>query len=473
MFRSQQRKTKILFGLSDVFLTAAAFEIAYRFRQSLNLDNNFFLEADVHTLLLCFSVFTCVAAGYWLNVYTNPDGTDIRVILRDATRQTFYSAIAQLLFIYFGLHIEISRVFLTLYFAGTWTFLILFRAAARNTIPLVHRQFGLKRYILIAGLGPRAEHLGRSLEDYYDRGIRIAGFLAPPSATDTPESVSLRDTYPVFPISGLRSMLARHVIDEVHFAVDSGELPALEEVFLWCDEEGVCTRVAVDFFPHVNSSLALERLGTTPMLTFSAAPDDEFLLFAKRSIDIVLSIAGLVLLSPLLLITAILIRATSKGPIVFRQTRCGLNGRTFTCYKFRSMVVDAEERLADVAHLNTREIVTKIPNDPRLTPIGKWLRKFSIDELPQLVNVLRGDMSLVGPRPAIPSEVARYQRWQRRRLRMRPGLTCLWALEGRDKVDFEAWMRLDLEYIDSWSLGLDARIILRTIPEVLSGRGAS
>ena len=172
------------------------------------------------------------------------------------------------------------------------------------------------------------------------------------------------------------------------------------------------------------------------------------------------------------LIAAALIKLTSRGPVIFRQTRCGLNGRTFTLYKFRSMVADAEQRLHEVAHLNLKEVVTKIPDDPRLTAVGKWLRRFSIDEIPQLLNVLTGDMSLVGPRPAIPSEVAQYKRWQRRRLRMRPGLTCLWAVRGRDSVDFESWMRLDLQYIDNWSLGLDARIILMTIPQVLSGRAS-
>jgi exopolysaccharide biosynthesis polyprenyl glycosylphosphotransferase len=267
-------------------------------------------------------------------------------------------------------------------------------------------------------------------------------------------------------------MMAQHVIDEIHFAVESDQLPSLEEVFLWCDEEGVCSRLAVDFFPHVNSELALERLGNTPLLTFTAAPDDAVLLLVKRALDITLAAIATVLLSPILILSALAIKLTSQGPVIFHQTRCGLNGRTFTCYKFRSMIADAESRLHEVAHLNEKEIVTKIPNDPRLTPVGKWLRKFSIDELPQLINVLRGDMSVVGPRPAIPSEVAQYKRWQRRRLRMRPGLTCLWAVNGRDKVDFESWMRLDLQYIDNWSLGLDARIILLTIPQVLSGRAS-
>jgi lipopolysaccharide/colanic/teichoic acid biosynthesis glycosyltransferase len=169
---------------------------------------------------------------------------------------------------------------------------------------------------------------------------------------------------------------------------------------------------------------------------------------------------------------ALAIKLTSPGPAIFQQVRCGLNGRRFVFYKFRSMVANAEALKADLEHLNDKRVAFKIMNDPRQTAVGRYLRKFSIDEWPQLWNVLKGDMSLVGPRPAVPEEVERYQRWQRRRLRMRPGLTCLWALEGRDHLDFETWMRKDMEYIDNWSLSLDWKIIARTIPRVLSGRGA-
>jgi lipopolysaccharide/colanic/teichoic acid biosynthesis glycosyltransferase len=171
-------------------------------------------------------------------------------------------------------------------------------------------------------------------------------------------------------------------------------------------------------------------------------------------------------------VIAALVKLTSPGPVLFQQVRCGLNGRRFTCYKFRSMVNNAETMLAAVAHLNEKDTVFKIRKDPRLTPVGRFLRKFSLDELPQLWNVLRGEMSLVGPRPAIPEEVERYQRWHRRRLRMRPGLTCLWAIAGRSELDFETWMKLDMQYIDRWSLALDWHILFRTIPHVILGKGA-
>jgi exopolysaccharide biosynthesis polyprenyl glycosylphosphotransferase len=472
MFGSGQRKTKILFGLSDICLTALAFEAAAAIRSGLNLDLQFFLRPDQTALLLGFSTVSWLLAGYWLNIYGKVDAAEIRTILLDSIRQSGYGALA-LVVLVFTLKLETSRLFLFIYVFLCWLLLTLFRLAARNLIPVVRRQFGSLRYVLIAGLGERALALARNLEAYHQYGLRILGFLACPDEQPAPPTVRVGREYRVFPIEELHGILRKQVIDEVHFAVDSGRLTSLDEVLRLCDDEGVTSRIAVDFFPHVNSQVALERIGATPLLTFSAAPDDEVLLLVKRVIDILLASIATILLGPLLIVVAFLIACTSPGGVIFKQVRCGLNGRRFTCYKFRSMVADAEMRMHEVAHLNPKNVVTKIPRDPRLTPVGRWIRKFSIDELPQLFNVLRGDMSLVGPRPAIPSEVAQYKRWQRRRLRMRPGLTCLWAVHGRDKVDFDSWMRLDMSYIDNWSLTLDAKIILQTIPQVISGKGAS
>jgi exopolysaccharide biosynthesis polyprenyl glycosylphosphotransferase len=331
--------------------------------------------------------------------------------------------------------------------------IVLFRWSSGRLVGLIRREFGGPHYVIVFGEGEEAERMAALLRASSKLEIRLHGVYSDPAV--------------------LREKLRAHVVDEVLFAVPPARFAEIEELFLFCDEEGVRTRLSLDFFPHVNSELYLDRLGPLPLLTFSATPHDEIKLFAKRSLDVAVALVGLLVLSPLLLLTAVLIRLTSPGPILFRQERCGLNGRRFQVYKFRSMVVDAEQRRAELEHLNVKKINFKIPNDPRLTTVGRWLRKFSIDELPQLWNVLRGDMSLVGPRPAIPSEVAQYEAWQRRRLRMRPGLTCIWAISGRDRLDTETVMRLDMEYIDNWSLALDSQIILRTIPLVLLGRGAN
>jgi exopolysaccharide biosynthesis polyprenyl glycosylphosphotransferase len=473
MFQSQTRKLKILFGFFDAFFTTLAFVLAYSIREYSPLKHQFFLLPDVFTPLLVFCVLTWVGFGYRLDVYGKLESVRIRVIVGDSFRQVGWSALALVVLVY-AAKMDISRAFLAIFIFLSWVFLVWFRIGTRDFFSWVSREMGVERNIFIVGTGIGARRLASSLEEYHGHGVRILGFITPPGSPVANTSIQLEREYRVFPLDDLRSLLAKQfIIDEIHFAVESHVLPALEPIFRWCDEEGVCSRIAVDFFPRINSYVDLEQVGETPLLTFSGAPADEALLLVKRFIDIALATTAIVLLSPLLLIAVVLIKLTSPGPVIFRQIRCGLNGRTFTCYKFRSMVQDAEDRLHQVMHLNSRDIVTKIPNDPRLTAVGKWLRKFSIDELPQLFNVLKGDMSLVGPRPAIPTEVAQYKRWQRRRLRMRPGLTCLWALSGRDKVDFESWMRLDLQYIDNWSLSLDAKIILLTIPQVVSGRGAS
>jgi lipopolysaccharide/colanic/teichoic acid biosynthesis glycosyltransferase len=194
----------------------------------------------------------------------------------------------------------------------------------------------------------------------------------------------------------------------------------------------------------------------------------------KRLFDVLLALILLAITLPLLLLAAILVRYTSAGPVVFRQTRCGRHGRTFTCLKLRTMYVDAERRKVELMHLNEVDgPVFKLRNDPRVTPVGRWLRKASLDELPQLVNVIVGQMSIVGPRPPLPEEVEQYSPLARQRLEVKPGLTCLWQVSGRSMIGFEQWMALDLEYIRRRGFLFDLQIVLRTVPAVLTGRGAA
>jgi len=220
--------------------------------------------------------------------------------------------------------------------------------------------------------------------------------------------------------------------------------------------------------------IEIEELDGIPFLTFTTTPSNETQLAFKRLLDIGVSLSLLGIAAPVITLVALMIKITSPGSVFFKQKRLGLNGRKFTLYKFRTMIEDAHERRGEVEHLNEMTgPVFKSKSDPRVTPVGRILRRFSLDELPQLWNVLKGDMSLVGPRPPIPEEVESYHRWHRRRLSMKPGLTCLWQISGRNNIDFDHWMQLDLQYIDNWSPSLDFKILLRTIPAVLSGRGAS
>jgi exopolysaccharide biosynthesis polyprenyl glycosylphosphotransferase len=458
-----RQKARVVFGLADVALAITAFELAYRTRLYLPLEREFFIVAPVKTLLVGFSILSWVVLGLWRGVYERIDSREPRIVLRDAFVQTLYAGIAVVLFEYVA-RLDLSRAFLALYGAYSFILLLLFRLLAGRV------RLQEPMHVLLVGCGERARSLAAQFERHDRYGLRLEGFLADTPAC--PEAIQLRRSYPVHPLPELPALLRRHVVDEVIFAVDSQRLAELEDVFLACDEEGVQTRVAVDFFPHVNSEIYLERLGYIPLLTFSAAPHDEVRLLCKRMMDVAIAAAGLLVLAPLMAMVAALVKLTSPGPVIFRQVRCGRNGRRFVFYKFRSMVENAEEMKAALRHMNRKSTAFKIPGDPRLTPIGGWLRKFSIDEWPQLWNVLKGDMSLVGPRPAVPEEVDLYQNWQRRRLRMRPGLTCLWAVAGRDALDFDTWMKMDMQYIDNWSLALDWKILVQTVPRVLSGKGA-
>lgn len=436
-------------------------------RQGLPLEREFFLAPSVRALLLLAGLAAWVLSGLWVRAYDEILATRPLRILTRAFQQCAI-AVTALVFVEYTQRLDLSRPFLGLWALSTFVLL----GASRLLIRSGYRRWAGaaadRRFVYIAGTTGAALRLARLVEQSGRYGLELGGFLA-----EAPGQIQLSRTYRVHAFPELPRLLETRVVDDLVFAVDSRQLADLEDLLLLCEEEGVRTRFHLGFLPHLHSRVDLEWLAGEPLLTFSGAPHDDFRLLVKRAADIVLAGAALAVLWPVMAGIAVLIRLSSPGPAIFRQVRCGLNGRRFVLYKFRTMVADAEARKAELAHLNVKKTAFKIPNDPRVTPLGRWLRKLSLDELPQLWNVLKGEMSLVGPRPPVPEEVGHYERWQRRRLRMRPGLTCLWTLAGRDELDFEEWMRLDLEYIDRWSLLLDAEIILKTIPHVLFGRGAN
>lgn len=272
----------------------------------------------------------------------------------------------------------------------------------------------------------------------------------------------------------LEKILRENPVDVVVFTSGKSLLTEVESAILACEVEGVEAWLVADFVRTSITRPMMDEVMGKPMIVFRSAPDVSWAMLFKGLFDRIAAGVLLVLFSPLMLGIAAIIKLSSSGPVVFRQQRCGLRGRVFTMHKFRSMVTDAEQRQAELLVFNEMDgPVFKIARDPRITGIGRFLRRTSLDELPQLWNVFRGDMSLVGPRPLPVKEVKQFKSpWQRRRLSMKPGITCLWQIAGRNTIGFEEWMRLDLKYIDTWSLWLDFKILLKTIPVVLMGKGA-
>ena len=277
------------------------------------------------------------------------------------------------------------------------------------------------------------------------------------------------------PIADLVEAMHRHSVSRVIFAAGHGQLNRVEQAIGACEVEGVPAWLVANFIQTAIAKPDFDAFGGRPMLVFRSTPDVSWAFRIKGLIDRIGALLGLVILAIPMLIVALGIRLTSKGPVIFKQERAGKYGKPFVMYKFRSMSDDAEMHRAELEPFNQmRGPVFKVAKDPRITAFGRWLRRTSMDETPQLFNVLKGNMSLVGPRPLPLYEVEKFENTaQRRRLSVKPGLTCLWQISGRNQVkDFSDWVRLDLEYIDRWSLGLDFRILLRTIPTVLLGLGA-
>lgn len=365
----------------------------------------------------------------------------------------------------------LSRSFVVIFGVLSLSALWVSRVAIMEAVAFFRRKRVDGHRIMIVGGDERAKEVARTLHLAPPWNIKVLGFMTVEGETlAVPEDETFGD------ISNLANVLDSMPIDEVLFVTTTAADKALGAAVNACDERGVDIVMPL---PRVLPSQSKIEISTvdgidSPLLHFRRTPTGDFRLATKRLMDIAGATALILASGPVMLAVAIAIRLESPGPIMFRQIRSGRNGRRFTMLKFRSMVVDAEAKKAALAAQNEMSgPVFKITRDPRVTRVGAFIRKTSLDELPQFFNIFWGDMSLVGPRPPIPAEVEQYEPWQRRRLSVKPGLTGLWQVSGRNNIDFEEWMRLDLRYIDTWSLWLDFKILLRTLPAVLNKTGAS
>ncbi len=322
------------------------------------------------------------------------------------------------------------------------------------------------QHVLIVGAGRVGQALAQEIERNRYLGLEVVGFLDDHPASDSPEVRILGGT------GDFQEVARREFVDEVLISIPS-ERDLVARLIDQARRMGKSIRVVPDLLSMGMEGIKAGYLGRIPLLEYYGKGLHGADLLLKRSFDIVVSFISLLLLSPLLAAIAIAIKLGSPGPAIYVSRRNGKKGKLFNFYKFRTMVQDAEGMLESLRHLDeTDGPIFKIKNDPRITRVGRFLRRYSLDELPQLWNVLKGDMSLVGPRPPTPNEVEQYADWQLKRLEIRPGLTCLWQVKGRSNLSFREWMKFDLFYIENWSFWLDIKIILRTILVVLRGQGA-
>ncbi|MDH3629104.1 MAG: sugar transferase [Acidobacteriota bacterium] len=471
MLGQEARQSEYLQSILDGLLLCLAFFLAFVTRSYgplLYQERPEVLDLFAHIWLLALAV-----PMYWaLDRRVRrpaPGGTrPLLVVIRRVTKPFLYQALFLGTTIFLLQAKSFSRAVFFMFLGYGLVLLVIahwigFHAGRRK-----NARADRKRHLLVVGVGHDAMAMRRLLDTHPEFRLRVVGHLR------SEDEVADEGAVPILgELADLKAIIETEVVDEVLFVVSPEVFLRCHQEIAWCEEVGVTVHIKVDFVRTLLARAYPTELDGMPMLTFASTPRDAFGLLLKRCMDIGISAALLIAISPIMLATVILVKTTSRGPALFRQARLGLNGRKFQMLKFRSMYIDAENRRAELEAQNEMQgPVFKIAADPRITPIGRLIRKFSIDELPQLWNILRGEMSLVGPRPPLGDEVQLYERWQRRRLSMKPGLTCLWQVNGRNRILFDDWMKLDLEYIDNWSLALDLRILLRTIPAVVLARGA-
>jgi len=457
--------------LLDILCIAVAVPAAYWTRDLLPVNTRGSLvPLSDYWPFLVFSMLLWIGATWFFQVYESFRTRSVWPEIGRITKSLVAVALVQVAAIFFlRLAEDVSRLFFGTFFVLAFALIVGNRAILRQIARSARRSGHNTRVFAVVGSGDLAHDVVATVADHPEWGLQFAGHVL----LDEGGRASAPSELVLGSVSQLGQILDDNVIDEVIFAVPRERLSSVEGAFRLCQEQGAGARVCLDLFDVGGAHVALGELDGLPMLSFNRAPTDEVALLFKRAFDVVSSAIALALFSPVLVAAAVAVKLESPGPVFFRQTRVGKNGRPFTMLKFRSMHIDAEARLDSLRALNeVSGPVFKMKNDPRVTRVGSFLRRTSLDELPQFLNVLAGEMSIVGPRPPVPAEVRQYQRWQRRRLSVKPGITCTWQVSGRSDISFDQWMELDLAYIDTWSLWQDVRICLRTVPAVLLSRGA-
>ena len=459
---------------SDMVLVNAAFALSYYLRYIVELFRdvdpvNYVPYSSYFGLQLAYTVVifaTLAVEGAWRSrrgaswldeVYTIANGTTTAMVI--------------VLVVIFGIRpLAFSRLLLLYVSVLTVVFLGAGRLVKRGMETYRRRRgIGVDR-TLIVGSGEVARTVMRTLVARPDLGYQLVGFVEP-NPGDSKEAIGRFQQLGT--LENLTEILKEHQVTEVIITVPSGHHRRIEQIIRRCNKAGARARIVPDFFQLSLQHVDVDSLGGIPLIGIRDTRLGRGPRIIKRGMDILGGVVGLAVFAPLIGAIALAIRLDSKGPIFFRQERLGENERPFEVIKFRSMRVGAEAEQAQLQALNEADgPLFKIRDDPRLTRVGRWIRRASLDELPQFVNVLRGEMSLVGPRPPLASEVEQYHGWQRKRLSVKPGVTGLWQVSGRSDLAFDEMCLLDIYYIENWSLWLDVRIILRTIPQFFLGKGA-
>lgn len=473
MFKDREKLLKIIHGLFDLAVVGLSFIIAFIIRKHLNIspfppfDENF----SAYAWLISFIILV-----WWhllaINQVNNKShrGKSLRKVISGILK-TNLQGLLLIGFILFILKDEFISRSLILIFAVVCSFtLIIEKIILYKVLKKIRRLERNLQHALIIGTGNKASKLISLIQANRDAGFRIIGILG----KDSKEIGEKINGIPIIDVSNHLSQILHHnVVDEVFIALSMQYIRDIETMVIECEQLGVNTRIMVQVVEPSIASVYVDEIFNTSFITFTTRNKKVNQQYLKMLIDYIITTALIIMLFPVLIIISLFIKLDSHGPILFKQTRAGMNGRRFVIFKFRSMYENSEAMRFELEdHNEMTGPVFKISNDRRVTRVGKFLRRTSLDELPQLFNVLKGEMSLVGPRPLFVYESDKISGVFRRRLSMKPGITGLWQIAGRNDINFDEWMTLDLNYIDNWSLWLDTKILFKTLSVPLTKKGA-